>query len=65
MPSKKYTYKEAFRRLEEIQSLIERNELDVDELSDRLKESSELLKLCKDRLFVVSEETQKIIDSLE
>ena len=65
MTKKKYTYKDAFLRLEEIQSLIERNELDVDELSERLKEASELLKICKDKLFLVSEETKKILDEIQ
>lgn len=65
MTEKKYTYKEAFKRLEEIHVLIERNELDVDELSDRLKEASELLKICKDKLFVISEETKKILEEIQ
>jgi Exonuclease VII small subunit. len=65
MTKKKYTYNEAFSRLEEIHSQIERNELDVDELSDRLKEASELLKICKDKLFVVSEETKKILEEIQ
>ena len=65
MTKKKYTYNEAFHRLEEIQSQIERNELDVDELSDRLKEASELLKVCKDKLFVASEETKKILEDIQ
>jgi Exonuclease VII small subunit. len=64
MAKKKYTYKEAFKRLEEIQSQIETNELDVDELSDRLKEASDLLKICNDKLFVVSEETRKILEKI-
>ena len=65
MAKKKYTYSEAFRRLEEIQALIEGNELDVDELSDHLKEASELLKICKDKLFNISEETKKILEEIQ
>ncbi|MDR0798894.1 MAG: exodeoxyribonuclease VII small subunit [Dysgonamonadaceae bacterium] len=62
---KTITYKEAFRRLQEIQGLIESNRLDVDELSGILKEASSLLKICKDQLFTVSEETKKILESIE
>lgn len=57
-------YKDAFRRLQEIQQLIEGNKLDVDELSTVLKEATALLKVCKDKLFVVSEETTKILEGL-
>jgi exodeoxyribonuclease VII small subunit len=58
-------YKEAFNRLQEIQELIESNRLDVDELSTVLKEASSLLKICKDKLFVVSEETKKILEEIQ
>ncbi|MDR1738698.1 MAG: exodeoxyribonuclease VII small subunit [Candidatus Symbiothrix sp.] len=64
MAQKELTYTQALHRLREIQELIESNRLDVDELSLALKESVALLKLCNDRLFVVSEETKKIIEEL-
>ena len=60
MAQKTLSYKEAFDRLQKIQELIESNQLDVDELTSVLKEASGLLKICKDKLFVVSEETKKI-----
>lgn len=65
MEEKKETYKEAFARLQEIQALIETNRLDVDELSGILKEASSLLKICKEKLFVVNEETKKIIENIQ
>lgn len=58
------TYTEAFNRLQEIQSLIENNQLDIDELSSVLKEASSLLKICKEKLFVIDKETQKILDDI-
>ncbi|MCC8146560.1 MAG: exodeoxyribonuclease VII small subunit [Bacteroidales bacterium] len=61
---KELSYTEAFRRLQEIQRLIEDNKLDVDELSTVLQEASALLKLCKDKLFVINEETQKILKDI-
>ena len=60
MAQKTLSYKDAFNRLQKIQELIESNQLDVDELTSVLKEASGLLKVCKDKLFVVSEETKKI-----
>ncbi|MDR2087657.1 MAG: exodeoxyribonuclease VII small subunit [Dysgonamonadaceae bacterium] len=65
MKEQKITYKEAFTRLQEIQALIESNRLDVDELSGILKEAAILLKICKDKLFLVSEETKKIIEDIQ
>ena len=65
MTKKELSYKEAFTRLQEIQDLIEGNKLDVDELSVVLKEAAGLLKTCKDKLFVVNEETQKILQNIQ
>ncbi|GHT49863.1 hypothetical protein AGMMS49982_04110 [Bacteroidia bacterium] len=64
MELEKMAYKDAFKRLQDIQRLIEENKLDVDELSTVLKEATALLKVCKDKLFVVSEETKKILEGL-
>ena len=64
MPKKELSYKEAFARLEEIRKLIESNSLDVDDLSEKLKEASGLLKICKEKLFSVNEETKKILEEI-
>ena len=64
MEQEQLTYKDAFKRLQEIQQLIEGSKLDVDELSTVLKEATALLKVCKDKLFVVSEETKKILEGM-
>ena len=65
MAKKELSYKEAYARLEEIEALIESNKLDVDELSDKLKEASALLKICKEKLFKVNEETKKILEEIK
>lgn len=65
MKEKKLSYNEAYDRIQEIQRLIENDEVDLDDLTGLLKEAGVLLKLCKDKLFKVNEETQKIIDNLE
>ncbi len=64
MGKKTISYTEAYSKLEEILALLEDNKLDVDELSEKLKEASELLKICKDKLFVANEETKKILENL-
>jgi len=65
MAKKELSYDEAYTRLEEIHALIESNSLDVDDLSDKLKEASGLLKICKDKLFKVNEETKKILEDIK
>jgi len=65
MSKKELSYKEAFARLEEIEALIESNRLDVDDLSEKLKEASVLLKICKEKLFSVNEETKKILEEIK
>jgi len=59
------SYSSAFSRLEKIQNLIEGNTLDVDELADKLKEASSLLKVCREKLFTANEETRKILEELK
>jgi exodeoxyribonuclease VII small subunit len=64
MAVKNLSYKEAFSRLEKIQAMIENNQLDVDDLSEKLKEASSLITICKDKLFRASEETRKILEEI-
>jgi len=64
MAKKELSYKDAFTRLQEIQDLIEAGRLDLDELSVVLKEAVGLSKICRDKLFVIDEETQKILQTI-
>ncbi len=56
-------YEEAVRRLEEIVEQMENNELDIDSLSDKLKEAQGLVKSCKDKLTKTDEEIKKLLDA--
>lgn len=62
MISKKMTYRQAISRLEEIMAGIEKNQYDIDELVPILKESKELMDYCKEKLFKVESEVNKILD---
>lgn len=64
MAKKGLSYNEAFDRLKEIQALIENDELDVDQLTEVLKEANSLLKTCKDKLFHVSEEVSNVLKDI-
>ena len=44
---------------------IESGELDVDVLSEKVKEASRLIKLCREKLFKADEEVKKILDTLD
>ena len=65
MAAKKQTYEQAMKRLEEIVSRIDSNELDIDSLSVNLKEAQELIKFCRDKLYKADEEIKKMLDNNE
>ena len=59
------SYSEAIARIDEILHLIETGELDVDELADKVKQASELLKMCRNKLFSTEKEVEKILKDME
>ena len=63
--SKDPTYNEAITEIEEILQRIESGELDVDELTDKVKRVAYLLETCKKKLKTTESEIQKVIDGLE
>ncbi|WP_430816218.1 exodeoxyribonuclease VII small subunit [Carboxylicivirga sp. RSCT41] len=65
MTKKKLTYNEAVSEIEEILQLIENEELDVDELSAKVKRVSALIKTCKDKLHKTEEEVEKILNDID
>jgi exodeoxyribonuclease VII small subunit len=62
---KKETYNEAVEKLRAIVEDIESGELDVDVLSEKVKEETRLIKLCKEKLFKADEEVKKILEELD
>jgi exodeoxyribonuclease VII small subunit len=63
--SKDPTYGEAMAEIEEILEKIESGELDVDELTDKVRRVANLLELCRKKLKTTEAEIQKVIDGLE
>ena len=55
-------YEEAIKELENIVSQIEKNELDIDQLTDRLKVAQELIKQCRDKLYKTDEEIKAMLE---
>jgi exodeoxyribonuclease VII small subunit len=61
MDSKKESYSKAMERLEEIVRQIDNNELEIDELADKLKEANEIVAYCSEKLNKVDKEIEKIL----
>jgi len=59
------TYNEAIEKLRRIIADIENNDPDVDVLSEKVREATGLIKLCKEKLFKADEEVRKILEELE
>jgi len=59
------TYNEAISEVEEILEKIENEELDVDELAEKVKRVSTLLKICKDKLLKTNEQVEQILKEME
>ncbi|MBU4334174.1 MAG: exodeoxyribonuclease VII small subunit [Candidatus Omnitrophica bacterium] len=58
-------YSKAIKKLEDIIERIENEEIDVDELSDKVKEAVSLIKACKDKIEKAELEVKKVVDGLD
>ena len=63
MPEIKYS--KALKRLEEIIQKIENEEIDVDELSDKVKEAVGLIKVCKTKIEKAEMEVKQVVKDFE
>ena len=62
MPTKKKeTYAEDMARLEKIVAQIDGNELDIDQLADKIKEANELIAFCTAKLTKAEAEVEKLL----
>lgn len=61
MENNEMKYEKAVCELEEIVDNMERDELDIDQLSEQLKRAKVLVKLCKDKLTKTDEEIKKLL----
>ena len=59
------TYRQAIKEIETILGKIENQDLDVDELAEKLKRVNELIRLCKKKLFTAEKEVEKILKEME
>ena len=61
---KETTYTEAFEELKEIVDQLENDSISVDELAEKMKHATVLMKICKDKLTKTEEEINKTISEL-
>ena len=65
MSKTEISYKDAVKEIEEIISKIESGELNVDQLTDKVKRASLLLDICRKKLKTVDEEISRIIEGMK
>lgn len=59
--AKKETYSQAIARLEKIVQQIDSNELDIDELSEKIKEANQIIAFCSEKLTKADREMEKLL----
>ena len=58
------TYTAAFEELKEIVDQLENDNVSVDELTEKMKRATVLMKICRDKLTKTEEEVNKTIQEL-
>ncbi|MCX6267717.1 MAG: exodeoxyribonuclease VII small subunit [Bacteroidetes bacterium] len=58
-------YTQAYEELQNIVSEIERGEISVDELSEKVKRAALLIKICKNKLTATEDNVKQILLELE
>jgi exodeoxyribonuclease VII small subunit len=62
MTKEKISYSEAVAEIESILQKIEGAKLDVDELAEKVKRVTDLLKICRDKLYNTETQIGEILD---
>ncbi|MDD4921947.1 MAG: exodeoxyribonuclease VII small subunit [Bacteroidales bacterium] len=65
MTEKKFSYNAAMQEVEQILASLENNNLDVDEMSQKVKRATELLQACKQKLYQVDAEIQAVFEHVK
>lgn len=58
-------YNKAVQKLDEIIAKIESEDIDVDELADKVKEAVHLIKVCKTKIEKAEMEVKQVVDGFE
>ncbi|MCL2027379.1 MAG: exodeoxyribonuclease VII small subunit [Bacteroidales bacterium] len=60
----KKSYTEAYTELQTLVRLLENAEISVDELSEKIKSATELIKICEEKLTSAEKDVSKVIQAL-
>ena len=61
MGNKQLTYSEAIAQLDEIVQLIDNNEVEIDQLADKIKEANKLIAFCSEKLIKAEKEMENLL----
>jgi exodeoxyribonuclease VII small subunit len=61
MGNKQLTYSEAIAQLDEIVQLIDNNEVEIDQLADKIKEANKLIAFCSEKLTKAEKEMENLL----
>ncbi len=64
MKEKEISYTEAFDELKKIATQLENDDVAVDDLTEKMKRATFLMKICKDKLRKIEEDVNKTIEDL-
>ena len=65
MVKKKLNYKDAVEEIEQIMQKLENEDIDIDELSQKVKRAGELIAFCKEKLHATENEIEHILGEIE
>ena len=65
MTKEKISYNDAIAEIESILQLLEDGKLNVDELSEKVSRVTDLVKLCRDRLYLTEKQIKKTLEDEE
>lgn len=65
MMENKPTYREAFEELQRIVSEMESGQIDVDDLLEKVSRASELIKICKEKLYTTENNVKKVLADMQ
>ncbi|MDR2763543.1 MAG: exodeoxyribonuclease VII small subunit [Tannerella sp.] len=63
--NKETTYTEAFEELKRIVSDVDRKEIPIDELAEKVRRAAQLVKICKSKLDSTEEDVNRILKELD
>lgn len=61
MEKEQLTYEQAMQRLDALADRMERNEISLDEMADRLREAQQLMKYCRECLYEAEKNCKSLL----